>query len=452
VCSSDLNHFELDDITARLGGTRAQINGRLGNLTDLIGTDVEVDIEESSKTDIDLDVQIDSMSTLGRITGTDLPDQPLTFSARLVGSATALTLQEFTLAAGASDLTGTATYDTSTELPLFDVDLQSRYLDPTLFLPADSADAAPETTAPAKDSRLIPDSALPLDALRELNARAKVSIGKLVLPNGAVKDVRLEVSLQDGALRIERFALAGNRGTLAGELQVLPDPAGSRITANIDGTAMTLGLTPSTPDAADLLPRYDVQLKLGASGATYRELAGSLDGTVRLVGGSGEIKGIPGWFLRDVTAEVLDKVNPFSKQDGFARIECLAILLRSVGGQVDGVPAVVLQTDKLNIIGVAYADLKTEKIDVKIETAARKGLGIGIADFVTPYTKIGGTMAHPKLAFDTEEAIVRGAETVATLGTSWIAKKVKGRFFGPKDPCGTAVAEADEEMKASGAN
>jgi len=37
-----------------------------------------------------------------------------------------------------------------------------------------------------------------------------------------------------------------------------------------------------------------------------------------------------------------------------------------------------------------------------------------------------------------------------TLGTSWVAKKVKNRFFSPKDPCGAAVLEADEEMKNVG--
>ena len=78
---------------------------------------------------------------------------------------------------------------------------------------------------------------------------------------------------------------------------------------------------------------------------------------------------------------------------------------------------------------------------------SRKGIGIGAADFVTPYTKISGTMANPQLAFDTEEAITRGATTVATLGTSWLAKKAKNRFFSEKDPCGAEVAKADEEMR-----
>jgi hypothetical protein len=125
-------------------------------------------------------------------------------------------------------------------------------------------------------------------------------------------------------------------------------------------------------------------------------------------------------------------------------------LLRSVAGQVDGQPALVLQTDKLNILGVAFIDLGTEKIDVKFETAARKGIGIGAADFITPFTKVSGTMANPVLAFDTEEAIKRGGVTAATLGLSWITKKVKNRYFSSKDPCGDEVAAADEEMRNPG--
>jgi len=387
------------------------------------------------------------MSNLGLIAGRDLPAEPLALSAHLIGSTGVLRLEDLRVTAGRSDLSGRATYDSQGEVPRVDVDLTSTYLNVVPFLPPEEDSAAAEPAPPADDSRVIPDMPIPMDLLQQLNARVDVSIAELVLPETALIDVLLDGSLQDGALRINKFGLAGQRGTLAGMLEVLPTPEGARVSTVVDGTGMTLGLTPSRPDAVGLLPSYDIQLKLAAGGATVRDLAASLDGTLRLVGGSGEVKGIPGWFARDVTSEIADKVNPFVKKEGFAKIVCIAVLLRSVAGQVDGVPAVVLQTDKLNVIGVAFVDLGTEAIDVKIETAARKGLGIGVADFITPYTKIGGTMAEPKLAFDTEEAVARGAETVATLGTSWIAKKVKGRFFSPKDPCGEEVSKADEEMK-----
>jgi len=428
------SHVTVDGLDLKLAKGRLVANGN-------------VDVADFSRTDFEFDAQVASMSNLGLIAGRDLPDDPLTLSAHLIGSTGVLRLEDLRATAGSSDLSGRATYDSQGEVPSVDVGLASTYLNLVPFLPAEEATAEPEPTAPADDSRVIPDTPIPLDLLQQLNARVNVSIGELVLRETTVNDVLVLGSLQDGALRIEKFGLAGRRGTLDGTLEVLPTPDGARISTVVDGTGMTLGLTPSSPDAVDRLPSYDIQLKLAAGGATVRDVAASLDGTLRLVGGSGQLKSLPGWFLRDVTAEVVNTVNPFVKKEGFAKIQCFAILLRSVAGQVDGVPALVLQTDKLNIVGVAFIDLATEEIDVKIETAARKGLGIGVADFVTPYTKIGGTMAEPKLAFDTEEAVARGAETVATLGTAWIAKKVKNRFFSPKDPCGEEVSKADEEMK-----
>ena len=199
-----------------------------------------------------------------------------------------------------------------------------------------------------------------------------------------------------------------------------------------------------------LLPHYNFKLKMAAEGATVRNMAASLDATLRLEGGSGQVKGVPGWFARDFTSEIVDTVNPFSKQESSARIECIAVLLRAVDGQLEGQPALVVQTDKLNIIGVAFIDLGSEKIDVKFETAARTGIGIGATDFIAPFTKVTGTLASPHLSVDSEQTVTRGGTAALTLGASFIARKVKSRFFSPADPCGKSVADADAEMKALG--
>ena len=430
-------HIVVDRLVLKIADGQLAVNGAVD------GTDF-------SRTDMNIDAQLASMSNLGRLAGRDLPDEPLSLSAHLIGSADAIRLEDLVATTGKSDLSGGATYQSQGDIPVVEINLRSRYLNLAPLLPPLEDDATSEPAPPADDSRVIPDTPIPMDLLQQLNARVDISIGELVLRESTVTDVVLDGSLQSGAMRVDKFGLAGQRGTLSGTLELLPTAGEPRISAAIDGAGMTLGLTPTGPDALSLLPNYDIQLKLAADGATVRDMAASLDATLRLTGGSGQTKGMPGWFMRDVTAEVMDTVNPFSKKDGFTRIQCFAVLLRSVAGEVDGVPALVVQTDKLNIIGVAFVDLGTEAIDVKIETAARKGIGISIADFVTPYTKIGGTLASPHLAFDEKEAISRGAETVMTLGTSWVAKKVKNRFFSPEDPCGAAVLEADEEMKNVG--
>ncbi len=426
----------IDQLTLKLGNDQLVASGEVNVVTDL------------ARTDLNLDVQLASMSNLGRIAGTDLPDEPLTLSAHLIGSGTGLRLEDLRSASGKSDLSGSASYENKGDIPFLGLTLASKYLNLAPFLPDEEEGAESESTPPpADDSRVIPDTPIPMDRLKQLNARVDISIGELVLRETTVNDVVLDASLQDGALRVAEFGVADARGTLAGTLEVLPAAQGAQVSTAVDGTRLTLGLTPSSPDAVDLLPTYDVELKLAGGGATIREMAASLDGTLRLVGGSGQMKGIAGWFMRDFFSEIVEAVNPYSKKDRYAQVQCIAVLLRSVDGQVDGQPALVLQTDKLDIFGVAFVDLGTEEIDVHFQTAARTGIGIGVSDLVTPFIKISGTMANPSLALDTEETIVQGSVAVATAGLSFFAGKVKDRFFSAKDPCGKEVLKADDEMR-----
>jgi len=414
-------------------------------------------VDNLAQTDLKIDAQVANLSNLGVIAGTRLPAEQLDFSAELLGEEKLVRLEGLRVVAGDSDLSGKASYDLRGERPRVEVELSSRLLDLRPFLTGRQAAAEespePAADAPPEDSRVIQDTPIPLDELNQLDAQVEVSIGTLVLTDLQLTDLLINGNLQAGGLRIDRFELSGERGgTLAGKVDILPVADGANVSLVLDGDDVAVGFTPISPDAVDQLPSYDAQLNLAGRGATVRELAASLNGTVRLLGGSGKVKGIPalGFIMGDVFFEVLDTINPFTRQQGYTQIQCFAVLLRSVDGTVDGEPAVVLQTDKLNIVSTAYVDLRTEAIDVRFEVAPRKGIGIGMTDLVTPYTKISGTMAKPSLAFDAEEAVKRGTVTAATLGTSWLAKKIKGRFFSPKDPCGVAAAEADEEMLQTG--
>jgi hypothetical protein len=90
-------------------------------------------------------------------------------------------------------------------------------------------------------------------------------------------------------------------------------------------------------------------------------------------------------------------------------------------------------------------DLNTEKLNVKFETAARKGIGVSAGDLVNPFVRIGGTMSSPRLAVDAKGAVVEGGVAVATLGLSILSKGMYGRWFSSKDPCGKFIEEAKKQ-------
>jgi hypothetical protein len=107
-----------------------------------------------------------------------------------------------------------------------------------------------------------------------------------------------------------------------------------------------------------------------------------------------------------------------------------------------------LQTDKLNAFANAEVDLKTEKLAVELNMVPQTGIGIGLSDLVTPYTKIGGTLARPAMVLNPEGALVEGSVVVATAGLSFLARRFKERYLSAKDACGKAIEDTEKEFEA----
>jgi hypothetical protein len=219
---------------------------------------------------------------------------------------------------------------------------------------------------------------------------------------------------------------------------------------DVDGKDLVMGFKAKTEEEFQRLPLIEVRAKLAGNGETFREMAGSLDGYVRLVSAAGRFsRGSLSLFTQDFVSELVSAVNPFAKSDPFTNVECAVILLHLKDGIISGKPALVQQTDKLRIFANATVDLKTEKVNADFKMVPRKGLGISLSNLVNPYVKLTGTMAKPSLVLDPEGVLVEGGLAVATAGLSILAKSFKDRFLSDKDPCGTALAKSDEKYLES---
>ena len=227
--------------------------------------------------------------------------------------------------------------------------------------------------------------------------------------------------------------------------------SGAELTLDAEGAELTLGLPAANVADIARMPRYELRTRLSASGSTVRELAGSLNGRTRVVFGEGQLRraGV-GFLARDFVAEVISVVNPFERQSAYASVQCIAVLATFEGGVLKGEPAFVYQSDKLNIAGDARVDLGSEKLNVKIRTQARKGLGLSVTDLVTPFSEIGGTLANPILQLDTKDTLVRGGAAAATGGLSILARRLQQRLLAESDPCRAAIKAADEAAAPPG--
>ena len=99
----------------------------------------------------------------------------------------------------------------------------------------------------------------------------------------------------------------------------------------------------------------------------------------------------------DIATEVIRTVNPFVKTEENTPIECGVFRSRISAGRMTFDRSLALETNRVGLIASGSIDLPSERLDIGVRSAARKGLGISLAGVVSMFVRIDGTLDHPTL-------------------------------------------------------
>ncbi len=429
--SIDRGILELDD-------TRIEVQG-------------EVDLPPNmTATRLVLSARGDNLADLGQIQGLVLPPDEFYIDASLLGNTQGLVIPKLNARVGESDLAGSFSIEFA-DKPNIKIALRSKVLDLAKFLPPedDSVEVVPPPSPSTSDDRIIPQLPVPTDWLHSVNMVASIDVGELRLPNHILRNVDIDLSLQEGEFTVKQIKATATEGELVARFRMVAN--GDRITTNgtLEGIDIVLGKG-EAGEGGNLLPEQNFYLEFETEGSTSRELAGNLNGYAQLTGDEGQLKnsvtlGLYSSFFK----ELVGTVNPFVEREPYTTISCFAAYVEIVDGVASINPGAVLQTDKLNMFALGQIDLKTEKINLRFNTSARKGIGISASDFVNPFVGVGGTLARPRLGLDPKHAMFEGGIAYATGGLSIIAKSLYGRWFGTKDPCAKFEKEAKKYQNSN---
>jgi len=430
--------FRFHSVTARLGEYRAAVDGTLGELPKLIGTDLEIHL---SGPDTNLHEELAGLP--------DLPDQPFTLDGKLSGTPERFAARDCILTFGPSDIEGSFAVDI-TNKPIITARLTSNLVDLSRWRePFEDAETTSdeidefEARKPAKGKLLIPDEALNLAWLHAADADVAVRIKRLALPAKEFLDVTVDVELEDGRLEIERATAAGHgQGRMTGSL--LLEPLANRYRLDIDVSFHQIRLDP--PDAVTQLlerPPIDIDIDLEATGGTPHDLASSANGMIRLVIGQGAIdSSVLDLVTADILLTLLKAFNPFAKEDPTTELEC-GVALLSFDGGVATLEPMAFQSDKMTMLGDGKIDFRTEKLKLEWITKPRKGIGISASMITNPYVRLGGTLSAPSVQLKEAEAVVSTGAAVATMGLSLVAKGMFDRITAEKKVCKKALEEIE---------
>jgi hypothetical protein len=367
----------------------------------------------------------------------------MSLDAHAVGTAGYVAVDNLLLRIGASDLGGSLEYRAG-DVPEVTANLHSGRL---AYLPLlEAIEVDPDATPEFEDGRLIPDIAIPYDAMRKVNASVTARIAELQRDRLVLSDIALDARLDDGALDIRtlRFkALSG--GAVA---QAALHPAGGKGEASLQLVARNLafGLLESNPDLAMTM---DIDVNLRATGTDLRALAGNADGVVYYNTHGGRLTSNPMLELiyGGLLEEILNTINPFRETDPYTDFECLIVPLSVADGKVTGAPDIFASTSKIRVVADASVDLKTEKIKVSLQTTPRKVVSVSAAELVNPYLQIVGTLTSPRLAVDETGVLISGGAAVATAGLSLLARGLWNRLSRAGDACKQVSEQALKELE-----
>ena len=384
-----------------------------------------------SATDLNVVVNSPSVSQLGTLNGARLPDLPFILKAHFEGTDQGFVMDELRGTFGGTKFSGRLNVALNGQRPAVDAELEMDVLDLRDWYDDSQLNEAASTGS------IIPDISLPIDQLGALDGNLQAKVKVVHFENITFTDGLLRAQLQDRALRVSDFDIVAPRGRIDGTLEILPDGDSADVHWTIDGQNLKFNIAGGAEDLADTMT-WDVALDLRGRGVTTRELASSLNGRISILSPGGRVhnRGLSVIFT-SFGKKLIDTLNPFNMAEPYSTITCAKFVFVAEDGLLRTDPALVLQTQRINLMSTGTIDLATEKIEFNLNSKPRKRLSISAGELINPYMRLVGTLSEPQITINQ-----RGTAIAAlTAGWSIVAQAAWDRTFRAKDPCSVTSSD-----------
>lgn len=272
-----------------------------------------------------------------------------------------------------------------------------------------------------------------LGVIGGLDGGADLRIGTLRLGNGLeLGDVKAKVTFGDGRVSLAPFAAQMLGGTGQGSLAF--DTRRKAVRFELDGEKLLLERW--FRERGSKVPfqggPMTLKARLTLAGATYRELASSVTGKVRLRMGRGV------WDSKRVgeAEEVMVRaLHP--SEDQAMQLHCAAADLDFKDGRASGRNIVGARSDVSQLLTSGFVDLREETLDLRGKVYSRSGSRIGLASIASE-VQVGGRLAKPTMQLDPDAKpamIARAGAAIATAGATLLGSAVVDAVEAKNNPC-----------------
>jgi uncharacterized protein involved in outer membrane biogenesis len=431
---------------AEVGEYRLELDGVLGELPRLVGTN------------LDLDARGPDLRLIGQFVELPrLPERDFEVTGHFDGDPEEFTLEDFSARLGQSDLAGTLRVDLRGK-PRLEGELRSERFNLTPWLAAPRADdpaegdAVAEAETPAEAARktgerrgggkgrsgkrrVIPDEPFDLAVLESLDGELRWSAGEILSRDRPLRDFELSARLQDGALHVDPVEAVGAfGGSTRARLILEPEDERYRVVLVLEGRDMRLLLAGRSEP--EIRPVAQVEVQLRSFGRSFREIALNAEAWGVLTTGPGRLSNRGLDLLgMDLLNEIFMTLNPFAREDPYTNVECMLVAAIVKDG-VARLSPLALRTSKTTLTGRGRIRFENEELDLSWTAKPRKGVGLASTTAITnPFLKVGGTLANPRIDVEPLRAATATGAAVATAGLSLLAQGMWDRVTSGKNVC-----------------
>lgn len=342
-------------------------------------------------------------------------------------------------------ITGTVSADISKKLPFVKADLKSAKIDLTALNSAMSPTAFSLSvikSANAADS--VPNTPIPYGDLKKFNAQAQINIGELVLDKGmTAHDVVAKADLNNGILNVKPLQFKFGGGEIDAAAAVNANAQSVNLTFSsknmlLQNLHQEFKVTGKNDFGILSGGNVDLTVNVLGSGATYRQLVNSLRGQAVAVVNKSEVQtGGLSFLTGNFISEILNVLNLNSSKMTKLDLNCAVVRADFANGRATFPKGIVLSSEQLGIVSDGYVNMENEKLNFTIQPFAGKLTDTNIAQTLTSFFKVVGTVQKPKIALDSKETLEAIVGIAATGGTAYLGSKIV--MDSASSPCYTAL-------------
>jgi len=331
----------------------------------------------------------------------------IALKSELEGSANHINAKQLDLTLDQSKLTGQLAINNFSK-PAFNFKLKLDQIDADRYLPP-VEETAPKPKAEASPATATAGAAeaLPLDALRQINAKGSIDIGKMKATGLTSENIHVTINAADGLVKLTPMRADLYQGQYNGNVSL--DARGDKLKLAIDESVKGVQAEPLLKDMAGeakITGTANANAKLTGTGATVEEIKQTLSGNGGFSFTDGALKGINiAESIRKAKAALSGQKLADSGEPVQTDFSTLSGTFKATNGVIDN-QDLALKSPLLRISGAGQASLPKETIDYSLKVAivgsisGQGGKELAELKGLTIPVKIGGTFSEPKPTVD----------------------------------------------------